>query len=82
MTLYALFGVSQDSLRFTAKGNTTGWADQGKHKTMRYTHRATMQNLVPGQVYCESSFFQSFESNSPIAIFESINQMIETVNIV
>ncbi|CAB54350.3 Purple acid phosphatase [Caenorhabditis elegans] len=65
VTLYALFGVSQDSLRFTAKGNTTGWADQGKHKTMRYTHRATMQNLVPGQVY----YYQVGSSQAMSSIF-------------
>ncbi|KAF1755690.1 hypothetical protein GCK72_012140 [Caenorhabditis remanei] len=51
VTPYVAFGVTKDSLRLTAKGNTTGWADQGKKGKMRYTHRATMQNMVAGQLY-------------------------------
>uniref|UniRef100_A0A1I7SXR9 Purple acid phosphatase n=1 Tax=Caenorhabditis tropicalis TaxID=1561998 RepID=A0A1I7SXR9_9PELO len=48
---FVSFGLTQNGLTFTAKGVTTGWADQGKHGVMRYTHRATMQKLTPGQVY-------------------------------
>lgn len=52
MTPYAIFGLSSDAMRLTAKGITTGWADQ-ENGTMRYTHRATMQNMVQGQTYCK-----------------------------
>ncbi|CAB63230.3 Purple acid phosphatase [Caenorhabditis elegans] len=64
LTPYALFGLSRDALRFTAKGNTTGWADQGNGQ-MRYTHRATMQNLVQGKVY----YYQVGSSQAMSSIF-------------
>uniref|UniRef100_A0A8R1DKP1 Purple acid phosphatase n=1 Tax=Caenorhabditis japonica TaxID=281687 RepID=A0A8R1DKP1_CAEJA len=51
VTPFVVYGVSNDALRWTGKANTTSWKSDGKEGTERYTHRATMQNLVPGDVY-------------------------------
>ncbi|CDX47502.1 Purple acid phosphatase [Caenorhabditis elegans] len=46
-----MYGLSKDALRWTAKATTTSWKDQGSHGYVRYTHRATMTKMVPGDTY-------------------------------
>ncbi|CAI2351949.1 unnamed protein product [Caenorhabditis sp. 36 PRJEB53466] len=51
VTPYVTYGLSKDALRWTAKATTTSWKDQGTHGYVRYTHRAVMSKMVPGDVY-------------------------------
>ncbi|CAB60319.1 Purple acid phosphatase [Caenorhabditis elegans] len=51
VTPYVMYGLSKDALRWTAKATTTSWKDQGSHGYVRYTHRATMTKMVPGDTY-------------------------------
>uniref|UniRef100_A0A8R1DG02 Purple acid phosphatase n=1 Tax=Caenorhabditis japonica TaxID=281687 RepID=A0A8R1DG02_CAEJA len=51
VTPYVTYGLSKDALRWTAKASTTSWKDQGAHGYVRYTHRATMTKMVPGDLY-------------------------------
>lgn len=51
VTPYVMYGLTKDSLRWTAKATTTSWKDQGSHGYVRYTHRATMTKMVPGDKY-------------------------------
>ncbi|EFO91230.1 hypothetical protein CRE_17699 [Caenorhabditis remanei] len=51
VTPYVTYGLSKDSLRWTAKATTTSWKDQGSHGYIRYTHRATITKMIAGDVY-------------------------------
>ncbi|PIC31363.1 hypothetical protein B9Z55_012089 [Caenorhabditis nigoni] len=51
VTPYVSFGLSKNALQWTARATTTSWKDQGSHGYVRYTHRATMTKMVPGDQY-------------------------------
>lgn len=65
VTPYVSFGLANNALRWTAKATTTSWKDQGSHGYVRYTHRAVMTKMVPGDKY----FYQVGSSQAMSDVF-------------
>ncbi|CAI5449103.1 unnamed protein product [Caenorhabditis angaria] len=63
VTPFVSYGLSADNLKWTSKATTTKWADEGEKSVHRYTHRATMKNMSPGQRYYYSVGSSQAKSN-------------------
>ena len=50
------YGSVPNDLKLSALGSTTVFTDGGSEKRVLYIHRVVLENLIPGQTYCENIF--------------------------